>query len=127
MCEMNELMKRSQKAKMYAIISLCLKIAVVVFGIMCKLLLAVLGFLSYIPLFALVTIVLLVPILLFIGLLWVAFFAYIVFAVIAIVQAIMIIQDGKATEEGVLPKDIRDNVTFAWVSSAIVLVLLLVQ
>ena len=119
----SELMEKSKNVKNFAIAAIALKCAVVVF----KVSLVFLACGSYIPVIRVLCVALIVILLPFIAFLWLVYFAYIIFAVIALVQSVKLVEEGKKTPDGSLPKEANDEVMFALISSIIILVLLFVK
>ena len=121
------LMKRAEDAKKYAVIALIIKAAVFVLSVLLGFLLVFLSVLVCVPALTLFVLVPLIVVFVAVLLLWIPFFVAPVFAVIAIIKSVTLIEDGKKTPEGALPKEINDKVMFALISSIVVVVLLFVK
>ena len=123
----SELMEKSKNVKNFAIAAIALKCAVVFLGFVFKVSLVFLACGLYIPVIQVLCVALIVILLPFIAFLWLVYFAYIIFAVIALVQSVKLVEEGKKTPDGSLPKEANDEVMFALISSIIILVLLFVK
>ena len=126
-----ELLEKSKNAKKLAVVAIVLKCAVVLFGLICKPVLAILlcglSFWVLFPTIGVLCLALIIIILPFLAISWIAYFAYIAFAAAAIVQSVRLIAEGRETPEGSLPREVNDKVTFAMASSIIIFFLMFLQ
>jgi hypothetical protein len=123
----SELMEKAEKIRNVAIVAIALKCTVVFFGVLFRLLLLVSIYGLFIPVVGVLFMFLIAVTLIFVAFLWIVYFAYIAFAVLALIQSVKLIEEGKKTAEGSLPKEANDKVTFAMISSIIILALLFVK